>query len=422
MRYFTETTVSNTAQPKTLRVVGAIAATLLFPMLLPGPPVVAGDWLQFRGSRSNGVVVGEHLPRTWDRAKNIAWKAELPGRGLSGPLVIGSRVVLTASSGVRQEHLHVLCFDRASGAKRWERRFWATGMTFCHPKTCVAAPTPASDGERIFAFYSSNDLICLDLDGNLLWLRGLTHDYPHSSNSVGMTSSPLMIDGTLVVQVENESNSFAAGLDPVTGLNRWKIPRPAKANWVSPVAIAGPKGEASVLVLQSTQLTGHDPATGNELWRYDVGGASIPSTTVAGNRLFVPGGGLTALDVNSPGGEPQPAWQSKLLKVSTASPIVYDKRVYTISGSILICGDVANGNVVWRARLKGPFSGTPIVADGLLYAFNEDGVGQIADLNDEGRTIAECALEETILCSPAAAGGALFVRSDRHLWKIGSGD
>ena len=103
-----------------------------------------------------------------------------------------------------------------------------------HTKTSVAASSPASDGERIYALYSSNDLICLDLEGNLKWLRGLTSDYPNASNSLGMASSVVIAAGTVVVQVENDSESFAAGIDPDTGINRWKIDRPKKALNVLP--------------------------------------------------------------------------------------------------------------------------------------------------------------------------------------------
>src|SRR5690606_16848625 len=147
----------------------------------------------------------------------IEWSQELPGRGLSSPIIVGDQVIVTASSGYRQTRLHVLSFAAADGSLQWEREFWATGRTASHPKTCVAAPTPASDGERIFAFYSSNDLACLDLDGNLLWYRGLTYDFPNASNSLGMSSSLVVADGTVVAMVENDSDSFTTGVDPQTG-------------------------------------------------------------------------------------------------------------------------------------------------------------------------------------------------------------
>ena len=378
-----------------------------------------GDWLQFRGPDSRSIAQGERLQRTWDAERNVAWKAELPGRGLSSPLVVGRNVVVTASRGPRQERLHVLCFDRDSGAQRWERQFWATGVTFCHTKTCVAAPSPASDGERIFALYSSNDLVCLDLDGNLLWLRALAQDYPNASNSVGMTSSPLMVGGTLVAQIENPANSFAVGLDPATGINRWKIARPKKANWASPVALVGDGSTSPVVVLQSPgYVTAHDPATGEELWRYEGGFGGIASMTIVGNRLYVPGGELTALEVTPGAKAPTVLFRTARVRPKTPSPIVHEDRLYGLRSGILTCAAAADGNVLWKARLKGSFSGTPVIADGLLYAFNEDGVCFVVDLATEGEIVAENELEGTILCTPAVADGALYVRSDRWLWKI----
>ena len=157
----------------------------------------ASDWLQFRGPLSSG-----NAPTTAG-AGNLAlsWKAPLPGRGLSSPLIAGNRVFLTAASGPKQETLHVLCFDATTGNSLWERSFRATGRTMCHEKTCNAAPTPCSDGSRIFALFSSNDLLCLDLDGNLLWLRGLMVDFPNAANTLGLASSPIIAGNSLNTQI-----------------------------------------------------------------------------------------------------------------------------------------------------------------------------------------------------------------------------
>jgi outer membrane protein assembly factor BamB len=106
--------------------------------------LTGADWPQFRGADSSGVSADKNVPTSI--GENIAWSAELPGRGLSGPIVVGGRVFLTASSGYQQDRLHILCFDAITGKRLWERQFWATGRTLCHPKMCNATPTPASDG------------------------------------------------------------------------------------------------------------------------------------------------------------------------------------------------------------------------------------------------------------------------------------
>ena len=205
------------------------------------------DWPQFRGRDGVGVAPNVSLPTKVSGTENVAWKAPLPGRGPSSPIVVGDRVFVTCSDGVRQDKLHVLCFDTATGKSRWRRQFWATGRTLSHPTSANAAPTPASDGQRVFAFFSSNDLICLDLDGNLLWYRGLAHDFPKAGNDVGMSSSPVVADGTVIVQVENFGDSFAAGLDAATGETRWRTERSAQSNWCSPAVMRGADGKDIVL-------------------------------------------------------------------------------------------------------------------------------------------------------------------------------
>ena len=223
--------------------------------------MAAADWPQFRGPQGNGISKDTGVPTKLDPS-SIAWAADLPGRGLSSPIIIGDRVFVTCSSGPKQDRLHVICFNAKDGTKRWERQFWATGRTMSHEKTCVAAPTPASDGERIFALFSSNDLLCLDLDGNLLWLRGLTRDYPNASNSLGMSSSLTVTDGVLIAMIENDSESFTAGIDALTGVNRWKLARPKMANWTSPMLLTTP-GTPTLALLQSSKgLAAVEPRTG----------------------------------------------------------------------------------------------------------------------------------------------------------------
>ena len=178
--------------------------------------LVAADWRQFRGNDSTGIASADHL-LTNSPQGNLAWKVALPGRGPSSPLVVDGRVIVTASTGVKQDRLLVLSYDAATGAKQWERTFWATGPTDCHPKTAMAAPTPVSDGQMIVALFATDDLICLDLKGNVLWLRSLHEENPGATDGRGLSSSPLLIDGVVVVQIENQNTSFATGIDAATG-------------------------------------------------------------------------------------------------------------------------------------------------------------------------------------------------------------
>jgi outer membrane protein assembly factor BamB len=376
------------------------------------------DWRQFRGDATTAVAPDTAL--SGDPTKpEIAWTADLPGRGLSSPIIIGDQVIVTASSGYRQDRLHVLSFDAADGRLQWERQFWATGRTVSHPKTCNAAPSPASDGERIFAFYSSNDLACLDLEGNLLWYRGLTFDYPNASNSLGMSSSLVTADGTVIAMVENDSESFTTGLNAATGEDRWHIERPRAANWTSP-ALWTAGGSTLVLLQSSKGVSAVDPQSGRIVWEYKDGASTIPSLVAVDGLAFVPSHGITAIRPGATTPEvAEIVWQEGSLSPGTASPLVHDGSVFVLSNpNVLTRASAADGKSQWKQRLTGNFSGSPVIAGKLLYAFNEDGTGHVVDIANKGETISTIELGETVLSTPAVAGGALYIRSDGHLWKI----
>jgi outer membrane protein assembly factor BamB len=394
-------------------------ASLVFIVLLALAGPAAADWPQFRGPGGRSVSADKDLPTTWGADNNVRWKVELPGRGLSAPVVAQGRVYLTACSGPDEDRLHVLCFDLATGKKLWERQFWATGTTLCHPKTSMAAPTPVTDGERVFALFATHDLVALDKNGGLLWFRSLTGDYPTVGNNVGMASSPILHGDTLLVALENAGESFALAIDKLSGQNRWKAERPRGINWVTPVLIE--RGGKTEVVFQSGQdVSGYEVGSGKKVWTFaGKGMATIPSPTFADGLLFVPGQRFTAV---RPGdGKEAQVWESKKLPTGYASPVVHQGRVYTLSyGGVLNCADAASGKPVWDQRLEGKFAATPLLANGKLYAVNEEGATTVIDVTGPKAAIVGVnTLSETVLASPVAADGAIFLRSDRHLYCFG---
>lgn len=398
---------------------GWLLAAILAGVFSPGlaQSLSAADWLQFRGNNADGLTTDDG-PAKLDRT---AWTAPLPGRGISGPIVVGDRVFVTASSGHGQERLHVLAVGAGDGKLAWERQFWATGRTQCHPKMAVATSNPASDGERIVAFYSTNDLICLDRDGKLLWFRGLTYEYPNASNSLGMASSPVIAADTVIVQVETDDDSFAMGIDIATGETRWKLDRPHQDNWTSPIILRGVTRDQDVVVLQSSKgLTGVRPKTGQEVWTYTDGASTVPSSAAGDKMMFVPSHGLTALTAWPQMSKPSQLWRVPQLAPATPSLICADGRVYSVTGApVLIAADAKTGNVAWRLRLNGTLYSSPIAGGGRMYFFNDAGLGQVVTLGKERGTIAsQHDFKESILCTPALSDKALYVRSDQHLWKI----
>jgi outer membrane protein assembly factor BamB len=392
---------------------GLLVAALLHRI---GGNVSAADWLQFRGD-TGGIAAGEGPARL----DHTAWTTPLPGRGISGPIVVGERVYLTASSGHDQERLHVLGVGKADGKVAWERQFWATGRTQCHPKMAVASSNPASDGHRIVAFYSTNDLACLDLDGKLLWFRGLTYEYPNASNSLGMASSPVIADDTVIVQVETDDDAFAMGIDIENGQTRWKLDRPHKDNWTTPIVLHGTDRSHDVVALQCSQgLVGVRPKTGELVWTYTEGASTVASSAAGEGMIFVPSNGLTALSSPSPAAMPAKRWHMAPLGPGYASLLYSDGRVYSVTGApVLIAADAKTGHVDWRLRLTGTFYASPIAAGQRMYCFNDAGLGQLVALGKEHGTIAnQRDFKESILCTPAVVDKALYVRSDQHLWKI----
>lgn len=377
------------------------------------------DWRQFRGNAANSVAAGESLP-TELSGDTIAWKADLPGRGLSGPIVVGEQVFVSASSGYTQDRLHVISIDAATGRRQWERQFIATGRTLTHETMCNATPTMASDGQRVFAFFSSNDLICLDLAGNLQWYRGFGYEFPNASNSLGMSSSPVIVGNTLVVQIESDAEAFACGVDVESGTTIWQLDRPHAANWTSPSILPATDQSPALVLLQSSKgLAAVDPVSGTIVWNFDQGASTIPSSTVDSGSIVIPSNGLTAIRPAA-GNTFEQLWNSSGISPGTSSPVVVDGLAFVLnSAGVLSAGETKSGERLWQLRLRGKFSSTPITANGYLYLFNEDGNAFVVKPEqDKGTIVSELDLTEKILCSPGAADGALYVRSDEHLFKL----
>ncbi len=378
------------------------------------------DWLQFRGTTGNAASSDASVPLEWSADKNTAWTADLPGRGPSCPIVVDGRVIVTCSSGPRQDRLHVVCFDAKSGQQLWHRQVWATGRTFTHPFSAVAAPTPASDGERIFAFFASNDLACLDLEGNLLWYRGLTYDFPKAGNDVGMASSPVVAGDTVVVQVECQADSFAAGIDAKTGETRWRIERPKFGNYTSPVLVPG-KGSRkdTVLLLSMKGLTLHEPRTGKEIWQLEEPFGTVASATIDGNLAYVPTGGTTALKFSDQSASPEILWQSNRLRSGSSSLVAHDGCVFALNGGVIKCADAETGDDLWQLRIGGKHWATPVIAGRHMYCVSDAGEAHVIELSrEQGKIVFKTGFDEPVVATPAIADGALYIRSDKHLWKI----
>lgn len=393
-----------------------LAALALAPAL-----ALAADWAQFRGDGS-AVSPETGLPVKWSKTEGIKYKVELPGRGLSNPVIAGGRVYVTACSGFRERRLHVLCFDEATGKKEWERQFTATGNTACHPTTNMAAPTPCTDGRAVYALFATGDLACVEKDGTLRWYRSLVGDYPKISNQVGMASSPVLADGVLVVPMENVGDSFLAGLDVKTGKNLWKVKRERTLNWVSPI-ILKTGGKTAVVFPGEGGVTALDAKTGQARWTHKGGGvSSMASATADGGLVFLPagGGGIRAVRVPKKDGETADVvWEvEKGINGGYPTPVARGGRLYCLTAEAVGCYSADKGERIWRQRVDGPFSASPVIADGRLYVVNEKGRTCVVSLDDKHEVLAKNDLDDKFQATPAVANGCLFLRSDKYLYCI----
>lgn len=381
---------------------------------------LAEDFLQFRGIDGRNVIASGKAPTEWSAEKNLAWKVEMPGRAVNGVIVVNGQVIATSSSGHLQDQLHVWSLDETTGKPNWKRTIYATGRAYCHPLSSMAAPTPASDGNSIFALFATNDLVCFDLQGNLLWARSLGTDYPGAFDDRGLASSPVVIEGTVVVQVACQGDSFVLGIDAQTGQTKWRKDLPRVTAWTSPTPFLF-QGKHLVLVHSAKDFQAMDPATGESHWQIEARGALIPSPTADDNSIFIASGGLTRLTVNDGSSSPDKTWTEQKLAVSSSCPIVAGKHLYLIRGNnILTCGDTDKGEVAWQLRLKASkIWATPLLIGDLLYVVNDAGMTQVVDVSGkEGRVVSENDLAEEMLGSPAFANGALFLRGVSHIYKV----
>jgi len=398
-----------------------VFAVLLVAITATTRAATAQDSTAFRGGDLSGLSKATNVPGALnDESKvTVGWQAALPGRGPASPIVVGNRVFIAASSGAAGDMLHMLCFDLESGKQLWARRVRATGSTTVHPFGANAAPTPCSDGQRVFALYSCCDLTCFDLDGNLLWYRALGIEHPTTRNDVGMSSSPVVVGDAVVVQLENQGESFLTAIETTTGETRWRRPRDRAALWATPIPLPGRDGTPDQVLAQGRdRLTAYDMKTGETAWEFEAPCHTITTGTVGPDGdVYLPARGLHRLRPAADRASAKLLWVEERLASGNASPTAVGDKAYIIKSSgVLVCASAEDGRMLWQLRLSGPFWASPVIADGKLYAISHKGLLQVVDLTGEkGEIIAKKEIEGAPLASPVAVDGGLLIRTDGKL-------
>jgi outer membrane protein assembly factor BamB len=385
------------------------------------------QWSGFLGNQGNPVISTDVIPSKFaiekegQPSENIAWRRAIPGRSVSGPIVVNDKVITTSSSAMEGRWGNTTAIDTKSGNIVWQRSIKTTGRPYCHPTSANAAPTPCTDGSRVFSFFSSNDLVCYDLDGNLQWFRSLVDAHPLAGNDIGMSSSPVVADGVVVVCVEGQADSFIAGIDSQSGTTLWELPRPRKSNWSSPVVVICSDGKKLVVAQAGESAIAFDPKTGKNVWELDEKCSTIASSAFVGGSLFLPAGGVKSYRIGKSSDKPTLEWTASRISPSSTSIAVLDSfGIVGLKSSVLVCCDF-KGELKWQTRLgeAAQFWSTPLVAGRRMFAADSKGKCFIVDLKEDMAVIvSECDLGAEVLGSPAADSSGVYVRSTDAVWKI----
>ncbi len=379
----------------------------------------AGEWSQFRGPAASGVAEEKGLASSWSPTENVLWKSEVPGRSVASPVVAGGRVYVASASGIRSDKLSVSAYDGKTGALLWHRQLNATGNTGCHPKSSMAAPTPAADANGVYVLFATADLVALDKEGNVRWYRSLAGDYPKIANQVGMASSPILWKDKLIVPMDSDGESFLAAIDTADGKNLWRVERAKEINWVTPtLRKVGEKAE--VMFPSRSGMVAYDADTGKKVWTYGTEGSTIPTPVMMGDQVLMMSRGLVCLQ---PKGESTPdvVWTSQKLASGSCTPVVYGDHIYNVSAAgVLVCAD-KKGNEIWTERLKkGKYWASPIAADGKIFVCNDEGICTVVEAGGEmPKVLATNDLKEEIMGTPAIANGVIYVQTVKNLYCIG---
>ena len=422
-------------------------------------PLSAENWPSFRGAGARGVAESTKLATKWnvETGKNIAWKTEIPGLGLSSPVIWDDLVFLTTAvssnpnmvfeaklKGERddrqdaaEQEFRVVAVDKRTGRIVWNQlAAKSKPRVLRHPHNSYASPTPATDGKHLIAFFGSEGLYCYDLKGKLLWKKDLgaldqgAFDVP--DYQWGSAASPILWSGKVYLQVDMHQGSFIAAYDAQSGKELWRTPRESKPSWSTPTIVEGPV--STELVANGVEhVLGYDAETGKELWRLKgTSMISVPTPFTANGLIYVftgyyrnqrrayairPGarGDIT-------GSAQSVAWMREEAPY-LSTPVACGDFIFAFGNrgsGILTVYKAKTGATVYQQRLgQGAAASASAIASGnRVYAANEEGEVYVIRAGDTYEELAVNKMEEPVMATPAASGDTLFIRGAKHLFAI----
>jgi len=378
------------------------------------------------------------LPRTWSATENIAWKLPTPSRSGATPIVWDDHIFLNVATADATGDLELWAVDRRSRAVAWKKPI-AAGNTR-QRKQNMSSPSPVTDGRTVWVMSGVGILKAFDFAGRERWSRDIQKDYGPFGLNWGYASSPLLADGDLFVQVlhgmKTDDPSYVLRIDGATGATKWRVERPTTAVLESPDSYTTPaivrRGGASEIVITGGDVvTGHDPASGRELWRADGlnpqghGAYRIVASPVVWDGLVIaptrvrP---MLALDVAGRGaGTPKTMWTFDQ-GPDVPTPVTDGTLAYIVrdNGNVFALNLKTGAIVYGPERLPpGTYSASPLLADGHIYVTSEEGLTSVYKSGPAFELVASNALDDYCLSSIAVSQGQLFLRTSGHVWVIG---
>ena len=406
-----------------------LAATAIF-------SVAAENWPQWRGPGLNGISNEKDLPVRWARDENVAWKLPLPSWSGATPIIWGDRIFLNVAE---KEDLSLWCVDRAQGTVLWKKHL--AGGNFKIGKQNLSSPSPVTDGTSVYAMTGNGIVKGFDFAGHELWARDIQKDYGQFGLNWGYGSSPLLFEDALYIQVlhgmKTRDPSYLLRIDKKTGKTVWRIERPTEAVHESPDSYTTPVvlrygGKVEIVVSGGDCVTGHDAATGKEIWRgngfnvqKDPNYRVIASPVVSDGVIYTPTR-VRPLQAFRAGGHGDITGTHLLWAFQNGpdvpTPVTDGTYFYTVNDrGIAWCLDAKTGKEIWGPQRihKATYSASPVMADGKIYITDEDGVTSVFKAGPKFELVAENNLDDYTLSSIAISGGQLFIRTAQNLYCIG---
>ena len=382
----------------------------------PQPVVPKINHNAFRGNNSNGISQAKGLPSKWNLSDgtNIAWKQDIPRKGYNSPVINGNKIFF---SGADEQARELYCYDLNTGEKLWTLA--ATnipGSPSQMPKTSddtgLAASTVATNGVQVCAIFATGDIICADMDGKQLWAKNL--GVP--DNHYGYASSLLIYGNSVIVQYDNQTPRVMA-LNLANGAERWSKTRPEKLTWSSPI-IASVGNSPQLILMGNPGITSYNPNNGEQLWRVECMSGEVGASACSSNGIIY-GASEYAKMVAINGADGSVLWEGIDYLPEVASPVATRDNIYiATSYGVVASFDTKTGELRKEHELNTEFYSSPVIAEGKVYLFCNEGKIFIFSANNEFALLDSFETGEKTFATPAFTDGKIVVRTEKSIYCV----